>query len=67
MKKIKITATFVGGNSLGYVHDKQYEFEMCHTKEHGIMTVINENEDNEVIYESALSFLANWDNIKHIK
>jgi hypothetical protein len=61
---MNIRATFIGTDSLGYVNNQEYTLKL-NLRTFGKI-IINKNTSQACVYNSVISFLKNWDNIKHI-
>jgi hypothetical protein len=62
-QNIRISARFIGKDSLGYIHGKDYNLLL--DKYRG-MTIRREDKTGVCTYNSLSSFLRNWDNITGI-
>ena len=63
MKKIAITATFVGGKSLGYEPNKEYELQAT-SSINNLVRIQRMDGSGICDYGSFVAFLKNWNNIK---
>jgi len=61
---MKITAKFIGENSLGYEHGKEYVLSISIIEK---VQIVRLQGSGLCIYDSINSFLANWANIRTIK
>jgi hypothetical protein len=58
---MKIKATFIGSNSLGYEHGKDYELKIINV---GGISIQRLDGTGRCPYTSLSTFLNNWNNIK---
>jgi hypothetical protein len=60
---IKIEATFIGKDSLGYKHGQPYKLQLGEDKS---TVICREDGSGSCSYESLSSFMKNWNNISHL-
>ena len=61
---MKISAKFIGENSLGYEHGKEYVLSITIISK---VQIVRLKGSGLCLYDSINSFLANWTNIRTIK
>ena len=68
MKSKTIVATFIGMNgSCGYQHGKEYSLTIKHDKDENIeIHLSGSSRENFCDYESVISFLNNWKDIRAV-
>jgi hypothetical protein len=60
---MEILATFIGQNSLGYEHGKEYRLKI---NTYRGMEIRRMDNTGQCPYSSISAFLRNWDNIKRV-